>query len=162
MPNARFSEEGTTKISLFRGDPDRKLNLTFSPFNWMEGGFYYADITDKVYGNNFSQSYKDKGFNVKFRLKEQGIYPALALGFNDFAGTGIYGSEYFVSSYKFGKIAFSLALGWEVLAGSAPEAASRRAVKRRFLATTRPITTRTAGTVRDGPAGLAHGRRRAD
>ena len=132
MPNARFSEEGTTKISLFRGDPDRKLNLTFSPFNWMEGGFYYADITGKEYGNGFKQSYKDKGFNVKFRLKEQGDYPALALGFNDFAGTGLYGSEYLVSSYKFGKIDFSLGLGWGNLAGSATISNPLKELNNRF------------------------------
>ena len=29
-----------------------------------------------------SQSYKDKGFNVKVKLKDQGDYPALAVGLN--------------------------------------------------------------------------------
>ena len=33
------------------------------------------------------QDYKDKGFNIKFLLKEQGRLPAIAVGINDIAGT---------------------------------------------------------------------------
>ena len=85
----------------------------------MEGGFYYSDITGKAYGGGYSQSYKDKGFNVKVKLKDQGDYPALAVGLNDFAGTGIYASEYLVSSYKINNFDFTLGIGWGNLAGSA-------------------------------------------
>jgi len=35
------------------------------------------------------QDYKDKGFNFKFRLKEEGLWPAIAVGINDIAGTGL-------------------------------------------------------------------------
>ena len=119
LPNANFSEEGNASMTIFRGEPDRKYTFTFSPFDWMEGGFYYSDITGKEYGNGYLQSYKDKGFNVKFKLKDQDKYPAIALGFNDFAGTGIYSSEYLVSSYRVNNINFTLGLGWGNLAGSA-------------------------------------------
>ena len=119
LPNANFSEEGNASMTIFRGEPDRKYTFTFSPFDWMEGGFYYSDITGKEYGNGYLQSYKDKGFNVKFKLKDQDKYPAIALGFNDFAGTGIYSSEYLVSSYRLNNINFTLGLGWGNLAGSA-------------------------------------------
>ena len=119
LPNANFSEEGNASMTIFRGEPDRKYTFTFSPFDWMEGGFYYSDITGKEYGNGYLQSYKDKGFNVKFKLKDQDKYPAIALGFNDFAGTGIYSSEYLVSSYRIKNINFTLGLGWGNLAGSA-------------------------------------------
>lgn len=119
IPTARFSAEGVTSLTIFRGDPDRKYSFTFSPFHWMEGGFYYSDITGKAYGGGYLQSYKDKGFNVKFKLKDQGNYPALAVGLNDFAGTGIYASEYLVSSYKINNFDFTFGLGWGNLAGSA-------------------------------------------
>ena len=119
LPNANFSEEGNASMTIFRGEPDRKYTFTFSPFDWLEGGFYYSDITGKEYGNGYLQSYKDKGFNVKFKLKNQDKYPAIALGFNDFAGTGIYSSEYLVSSYRLNNINFTLGLGWGNLAGSA-------------------------------------------
>jgi len=119
LPNANFFEEGNASMTIFRGEPDRKYTFTFSPFDWLEGGFYYSDITGKEYGNGYLQSYKDKGFNVKFKLKNQDKYPAIALGFNDFAGTGIYSSEYLVSSYRLNNINFTLGLGWGNLAGSA-------------------------------------------
>ena len=119
VPSARFSDEGVSALTIYRGEPDRKYSFTFSPFNWMEGGFYYSDITGKAYGGGYSQSYKDKGFNVKVKLKDQGDYPALAVGLNDFAGTGIYASEYLVSSYKIDNFDFTLGIGWGNLAGSA-------------------------------------------
>ena len=119
LPNAYFSDEGNASMTIFRGEPDRKYSFTFSPFDWMEGGFYYSDITGNNYGGGYLQSYKDKGFNVKFKLKDQGKFPALAIGLNDFAGTGIYSSEYIVSSYSYNNFDFTLGLGWGNLAGSA-------------------------------------------
>ena len=119
LPNAYFADAGNASMTIFRGEPDRKYSFTFSPTNWMEGGFYYSDITGKEYGGGYEQSYKDKGFNVKFKLKDQGKLPALAIGLNDFAGTGIYSSEYIVSSYKYNNFDFTLGLGWGNLAGSA-------------------------------------------
>ena len=46
-------------------------------------------------------------------------YFVLAIGLNDFAGTGIYASEYLVSSYKINNFDFTLGIGWGNLAGSA-------------------------------------------
>ena len=114
-PTAIFRDAGTISTSLYRGDPDRKLSLTLAPFDWVEGGFFYADITGKEYGGGYLQSYKDKGFNIKFRLKTQGKYPAIAIGLNDFAGTGLYSSEYIVSTYSQNKFDFSLGMGWGAL-----------------------------------------------
>ena len=119
LPNAYFADAGNASMTIFRGEPDRKYSFTFSPTHWMEGGFYYSDITSKSYGGGYQQSYKDKGFNVKLKLKEQGKFPALAIGLNDFAGTGIYSSEYIVSSYRYNNFDFTLGLGWGSLAGSA-------------------------------------------
>ena len=58
------------------------------------------------------QDFKDKGFNFKLRLKEQGKFPAIAIGLNDFAGTGIYSSEYIVGSYGINRTDFHFGLGW--------------------------------------------------
>ena len=57
-------------------------------------------------------SYKDKGFNVKIKLKDQGVLPALAVGLNDFAGTSLYSSEYLVSSYGINNLDMHLGVGW--------------------------------------------------
>ena len=68
-------------------------------------------------GRVFCQGYKDKGFNLKLRLKEEGRLPALALGLYDFAGTGIYSSEYIVASYGLNNIDLHFGLGWGQLNG---------------------------------------------
>ena len=95
-PTARFYDEGNFGITLFGGDPDQKLTLTSSPYSWLEASFFYTNIQNKPYCENqldsvCRQDYKDKGFNFKFRLKEEGIFPAIAIGINDIAGTGLYG-----------------------------------------------------------------------
>ena len=59
-----------------------------------------------------------QGFNIKLRLKKEGILPAIAIGLNDFAGTGFYSSEYIVSSYGIKNFDFHLGLGWGQLNGA--------------------------------------------
>ncbi len=51
---------------------------------------FYADITRKPYGAGFAQSYKDKGFNFKIKIKGKDSSPAISIGLNDFTGTGCF------------------------------------------------------------------------
>ncbi len=124
MPTARFYDESSYGITLYNGDPDQKITLTSFPFDWMEASFFYMNIEDikqcrsNGQGENFCQGYKDKGFNLKIRLKEEGIFPAIAVGINDIAGTGFYGSEYIVGSYGINNIDFHFGLGWGTLNAS--------------------------------------------
>lgn len=111
-PTAYITEEGSLKLNFYRGEPDRKLLLTASPFKWMQASLFYVDVTNRPYGGNFKQSYKDKGFNLKINLIEESTLPSLSLGLNDFAGTGVYNSEYIVLSKTSQKISYSLGLGW--------------------------------------------------
>ena len=104
MPTARLYDESVYGLTIYDGTPDQKITLTSNPFNWMEASFFYTNIQNKSYcGLSYDpvckQDYKDKGFNIKLRLKEEGVLPAIAVGFNDFAGTGYYSSEYIVGSY---------------------------------------------------------------
>lgn len=117
-PSARFYDSPSGSFSFYRGDPDRRLNLTMYPYNWMEASLFYTSIKDKLYGTGISQDYKDKGFNIKLRLKEEGVYPAIAIGLNDFAGTGLYSSEYIVASYGISNFDVSLGLAWGQLNGN--------------------------------------------
>ena len=55
----------------------------------MDASIFYASISGIEYGSGFDQSYKDKGFNFKFNIKDSGDFPAIALGANDIGGTGI-------------------------------------------------------------------------
>ena len=68
--------------------------------------------------HQYCEGYKDKGFNVKVRLKKEGLFPAIAVGLMDFAGTGRYSGEYIVSSYGINNLDMHLGIGWGKLGGS--------------------------------------------
>ena len=57
--------------------------------------------------------YLDKGFNVKLshKLKKFGS-PTIAVGLNDFAGTGLMTREYVVTTFNNSNFKYTLGLGW--------------------------------------------------
>ena len=118
MPSARLYDESIHGITFYDGTPDQKITLTSSPYDWLEASFFYTNIQNYPYPNFEYQDYKDKGFNIKVRIKDEGIYPALAIGINDIAGTGLYSSEYLVASYGRNKVDFHLGLAWGTLNNS--------------------------------------------
>ena len=122
MPTARFYDEEVHGITIYDGTPDQKITLTASPYDWLEASFFYTRIQNKPYcelAYEFcEQTAKDKGFNIKLRLKKQGILPAVAVGIHDIAGTGYYSSEYIVGSYGLNRFDFHFGLGWGQLNGS--------------------------------------------
>ncbi len=115
MPSARFYDEMVHGVTLYDGTPDQKITLTSNPYDWLEASFFYTNIQGKPYPGFEFQDYKDKGFNIKLRIKEQGILPAMALGVMDIAGTGFYSSEYFVTSYGIKNIDIHYGIGWGTL-----------------------------------------------
>ena len=54
---------------------------------------------------------KIKGFNFKLRIKKKIPLPAIAIGINDVAGTGLFSSEYIVASMGIGNIDYHFGLG---------------------------------------------------
>ncbi len=122
MPTARFYDQASYGITYYNGNPDQKITFTSSPYNWLEASFFYSKNRDIAYcGVAYdpvcSQDLKDKGFNFKIKLKEEGYLPALAIGINDIAGTGYYSSEYIVGSYGINNIDIHFGLGWGSLNG---------------------------------------------
>tara|TARA_B100000963_G_scaffold356638_1_gene377109 strand:- start:616 stop:2568 length:1953 start_codon:yes stop_codon:yes gene_type:complete len=123
IPTARFYEESSFGLTVYDGNPDQKITMSSFPFDWLEASFFYTNIQNKPYciyefDPVCDQDYKDKGFNFKLRLKEEGSWPAIAVGINDIAGTGFYSSEYIVGSYGLNKTDFHFGLGWGNLNGS--------------------------------------------
>lgn len=123
MPNARFHEAGTIGFSWSHNDPYMNGSILAYPFSWLEASYQYTDVNNALYSNvssfSGSQSYKDKGFDFKFRLLKEGlIIPQVAVGFRDAAGTGLFSSEYIVASKKIQNFDFSLGLGWGKLNGN--------------------------------------------
>tara|TARA_A100001388_G_scaffold275945_1_gene262500 strand:+ start:2082 stop:4028 length:1947 start_codon:yes stop_codon:yes gene_type:complete len=122
MPTARIYDEGSFAFSAYGGSPDQKITLASSPFDWLEASVFYTNIKDKPYceADDYfcSQDYKDKGFNLKIKIKEEDRLPAIAIGINDFGGTGLYGSEYIVGSYGIENMDFHFGLGWGAYNGT--------------------------------------------
>ncbi len=118
IPTARIYDEGVHGITLYDGTPDQKITLSSNPYDWLEASFFYSNIQGLPYPGFEYQDYKDKGFNIKVRIKEEGNLPAIAIGLNDFAGTGFHSSEYIVASYGINKLDMHFGLGWGQLNGS--------------------------------------------
>ena len=118
MPSARFYDESSFGITMYDGTPDQKVTMTSSPFDWLEASFFYTNIQGLPYPGYEYQDYKDKGFNAKIRLKKQGLFPAIAIGVNDLAGTGFYSGEYIVGSYEVENFDFHAGFGWGNLNGT--------------------------------------------
>lgn len=119
MPTARFGSEGEFALSTGRVSPYQRNALTMQPLSWLEGVIRYTDVGDRRYGpQSFSgdQTYKDKGIDVKLKLLDESeSWPALALGFRDIGGTGLFAAEYFVASRRYYNLDFSLGVGWGYL-----------------------------------------------
>ncbi len=118
IPTARLYDEGSFGLTIYDGTPDQKITITSSPYDWLEASFFYTNIQGKPYPGFEFQDYKDKGFNFKIKLKEEGVLPAIAVGINDIAGTGLYSSEYIVGSYEINNLDMHFGLGWGSLNGS--------------------------------------------
>jgi hypothetical protein len=86
--------------------PNVELNLRVTNFlngPWISPGFGH---------------YKDKGFDAKYRIKEQdGIWPSIAVGVTDLSGTELLRAYFGVGTYRFGDIAVSLGWGSDRLGG---------------------------------------------
>jgi len=119
-PSARFQKEGTVAFSWSRMQPYLRGSIVAYPFNWFEASYQYTDINNQLYSDVFefsgNQTFKDKGFDAKFRLAQEGYYlPQIALGFRDMAGTGLFSSEYLVASKFINNFDISLGVGWGTL-----------------------------------------------
>lgn len=115
-PTARMAPAGEISVNANRTDPYSRYSFSLQPFDWMEGTFRYTSISNRRYGEadeSGEQSYKDKAFDVKFRLLQETRWaPEIALGGRDIGGTGLFSSEYLVGNKRLGDLDFSLGLAW--------------------------------------------------
>ena len=127
---ARFSPDGSFEVGASFVNPYRNYFMSWQIFPWVEATFRYTDPPNSPHGLvardqsqsrffhnliNFSSggTNLDRGFDIKFKLSSEGKYrPAIAIGFQDFIGTGLFEGEYIVASKKIGDFDFSVGLGW--------------------------------------------------
>ncbi|MDT7526303.1 YjbH domain-containing protein [Pseudidiomarina sp. GXY010] len=124
-PTARMNPYGELSINYSDADEYRRTAVSLQLFPWLTATARYTDIRYQLYSgdSNFSgdQTLKDKGFDAKVLLSQEGKYlPQLALGLQDVGGTGIFAGEYLVANKRFstselGSFDVSLGMGWGYL-----------------------------------------------
>lgn len=122
-PTARMAREGEFSANYMDNEQYRRWSVSIQPYEWLETTIRYTDVRTQLYSQSeaFSgdQSYKDKGIDIKLRVWQESPYvPELAVGVRDFAGTGLFDSEFLVASKRWGDFDFSLGIGWGYMAES--------------------------------------------
>jgi hypothetical protein len=108
--NARMRPDGALEAGIAHRRQRTFWFLNFQALPFLETTFRFTERLDGRTGNIDST---DRAFDVKLRLLEESEWlPALAVGLQDFVGTGIYSGEYVVGSKRFGDFDVSLGFGW--------------------------------------------------
>lgn len=145
-PTARMTPSGDVRLHVSRVAPYTSGTVMFQRFEWLEAGFRYTDVANRLYGPDIAgdQSYKDKSLDLKLRLRpETALGPQVAVGLRDMGGTGLFSSEYLVANKRWGNWDASLGLGWGYMAG-------RGNVKNPLSVFGKEFDTRAAPTVGQG------------
>lgn len=114
MPSAQVMPDGefSTTISHFGGITRNTLSFQITPR--LSGSFRYA-ATEGLNLAGF-ETYFDRSFDLRYQVLQQregGWWPSVAVGLQDFVGTGIYAGEYIVASRSFGdQLTVTGGIGW--------------------------------------------------
>lgn len=112
MPEASAQPDGelTTTFSYFGGIGRNTLTFQLAPR--LLGAFRYSSIQN--WNSDGFDTYYDRSFDLRYQLFLEGRYrPAVAVGLQDFAGTGILAGEYIVASKTFPRgVTVTGGLGW--------------------------------------------------
>lgn len=115
MPSAEVLPDGTFAFSVNAHDGGvARGNLVFQITPRLTGTFRYS------YMDGYSDegwSLYDRSFDLRYQIMAEdpaGWRPAVAVGLQDFGGTGVFGAEYVVASKRLaeGKVLASAGLGW--------------------------------------------------
>ncbi|OHD90704.1 YjbH domain-containing protein [Sulfuricurvum sp. RIFCSPLOWO2_12_FULL_43_24] len=109
-PNARVMNDWRVRPHYFYSDPFLYYGVLIAPLPRLELNLRMTQVRGVPgFGDSAGYGdYKDKAIDFKFLLaKEDRILPAIAVGFDDIQGTGLYSSKYLVASKRFGWIDMS-------------------------------------------------------
>ncbi|WP_331460030.1 YjbH domain-containing protein [Cochlodiniinecator piscidefendens] len=112
MPTAQSANpnELATTISTFEGQA--RTTLTFQITPRLSGSFRYGTVNNT--GTFGDGRLWDRSFDLRYRLADEGRYrPAIAIGLQDFIGTGVFSGEYIVATKTFNnRFAVTGGIGW--------------------------------------------------
>ena len=114
MPNARFRPDGVVESGMTWRRQRNFFFVNFQALPFLETTFRLGNRLDGTTGRGTTT---DRAFDVKLRVWEENAWrPSLAIGLQDFIGTGLYQGEYIVASKRFWSLDVTLGLGWGRLA----------------------------------------------
>ncbi|MFC6582630.1 YjbH domain-containing protein [Sulfitobacter aestuariivivens] len=123
MPSAEVMPDGQIAIGVSSFGGNTRTTLSFQATPRLSASFRYTTIKD-LNLRGF-EDFRDRSFDLRYLInKESRIWPAVSVGLQDFAGTGIYSGEYIVATKNFsggrlpGKIKVTGGLGWGRLGSS--------------------------------------------
>jgi len=120
IPSAEVHSEQSIFFTFKRTNYTKLGTITVTPFDWLEASFFYYRPDDLRWGgpDGAKGLYLDKGFNIKFSYKPKSIIlPKMAIGLDDFAGTGQFSKEYLAATYSFNNLKFTTGIGWGKFVG---------------------------------------------
>jgi len=121
MPAARAAPDAELTYVISHFQNQTRNTLTFQITPRLSGSFRYALLYDvRVNDLSVVEPFRfDRSFSLQYQLLDEGTWrPGVAIGLNDFLGTGLYGSEYVVASKTLRRdLRVTAGLGWGRLAG---------------------------------------------
>ena len=113
MPTAQSAPDGELGFSISNYGNYLRNTLSFQVTPRLSGSFRYARITGGA-GPLAVADYYDRSFDLRYRLIDEGRYlPAVAVGLQDFIGTGLFSAEYLVASKTIASdFTVTAGLGW--------------------------------------------------
>lgn len=110
MPSAQSAPDGelSSSVSYFGGSLRTTLSFQITPR--LSGSFRYSVLE----GFFATGALYDRSFDLRYRLVDEGKYrPSIAIGLQDFIGTGAYSGEYIVASKRLAPaVTMTGGLGW--------------------------------------------------
>lgn len=112
MPTARSAPDGEIIASYSHWNLQQKTSFTFQLTPRLSGTFRYSGIDERS-GPDTDGTF-DRSFDFKYRIVDETDWrPAIAIGIQDFAGTGILSAEYVVATKAVtDSIDVTAGLGW--------------------------------------------------
>ena len=112
MPSALSADEGEIAGTVGGFGGQIRTSFTFQATDRFSGTFRYSGIEE--YGGADGRDLWDRSFDLRYRFTDEGRYmPVIALGLQDFLGTGIYSGEYVVATKTVGDaFRVTAGLGW--------------------------------------------------
>lgn len=125
MPSAEMQPDGLLTGTISKFGPISRTTLSFQITPRLSGSFRFLGVRDwnrnsacqpDCSGDEVEQFdiYYDRSFDLKYQITDEGRYlPAIAIGLQDFVGTGVLAGEYIVATkHVTPDIKVTAGLGW--------------------------------------------------